>query len=85
MTYEMKLQEERKLGRKEGLEEGRKQGKAEGLAEGMEKGMEAMAVQMARKALLKGSPLDEIIFYTNLTEEQIQKLATEEGVALRRE
>jgi len=50
--------------------QGKKEGIEEGIEEGMEKGMEKVAKHMK----LKNKPLDEIIEFTGLTKEQIDKL-----------
>ena len=42
----------------------------EGLEAGMEKGMEKVAKQMK----FKGKPIDEVIEFTGLTKDQIEKL-----------
>ena len=78
MTYEMKLQEERKQGHKEGLAEGLEKG----MKKGMEKGMETMALQVALDGLHDKLPLRKIMQYTKLPKERIIALANEEGIAV---
>lgn len=58
MTYEMKLMEAHNDGKAEGLEEGSLQ----------------KATDMALKMLQNNEPIEKIIEYTGLTEQQLQKL-----------
>ena len=62
MTYEMKLME------------AHNDGKAEGRAEGLEEGSLQKATDMALKMLQNNEPIEKIIEYTGLTEQQLQKL-----------
>ncbi|KJV89113.1 hypothetical protein [Rickettsia bellii] len=39
--------------------------------------IEKRNIEIAKKMLIKGKPLDEIIEFTDLTEEQIKELKTE--------
>ena len=69
-------------GRAEGLAEGREKGLAEGIAEGMEKGMakgkaegqKEQRISMARQMKTDGLPMEIIIKYTQLTEDDIASL-----------
>ena len=62
MTYEMKLME------------AHNDGKAEGRAEGLKEGSLQKATDMALKMLQNTEPIEKIIEYTGLTEQQLQKL-----------
>ncbi len=53
-------------GMEKGREEGRKEGRKEGMAEGMEK--------VALKMIQQNEPIERIMVYTGLTEEQIEIL-----------
>jgi len=68
MTYAMKMQEERK----------------EGIKEGIKKGQAAMKHDLVVKMLRDREPLEKIISYTELTEEQIRKVALENGMEVRK-
>ena len=64
MTYAMKMQEERKEGIREGREEMRQE----------------MQKKTALKMLKNGKSLEEIAYYTELTKDDIRKLAQENGL-----
>ncbi|WP_375319441.1 Rpn family recombination-promoting nuclease/putative transposase [Candidatus Tisiphia endosymbiont of Oplodontha viridula] len=55
-------------------EKGREEGIEKGREEGFEKGEEKKAIAMAKKMLAKRKPIDEIIEFTELTLEEINKL-----------
>ena len=63
-----------KEGREKGFEEGHKEGHEKGIEEGFEKGLE----EIARNAMAKGYPVDDIIEITGLDLEIIKKLSEEE-------
>ena len=56
--------------RETGLAEGLAEGRAEGKAEGERK----TKIEMAKKMLAKGKPLDEIMEFTELTKEEIENI-----------
>ena len=56
--------------REEGLEEGRKEGRKEG----REQGQKESQIKIAKKMLDKGKSIEEIIEFTELTREEIEKL-----------
>ena len=58
----------------EGMEIGMAKGKQEGLAEGMEKGMNQRSLDIARNMLADGVDINQIMKYSGLTQEQIEKL-----------
>ena len=68
MDYNTDMRVSREEGYNAGLEEGHKAGLADG--------REEMATDTALAMLRDSKPIDEIIKYTGLTEEQIQELAT---------
>ena len=53
---------------------GKKEGVAEGEARGEARGIEKERIAMAKKMLLKNKSIDEIVEFTDLTKEQIEKL-----------
>ena len=61
-------------GMKERMELGMAKGKQEGLAEGMEKGMNQRSLDIARNMLADGVDINQIMKYSGLTQEQIEKL-----------
>ncbi|MHB9147791.1 MAG: JAB domain-containing protein [Candidatus Amoebophilus sp.] len=73
-----KVKEENKKKVKESLEKGLKQGEEigieKGLKEGVEQGRKQEVEQIARQMLKDGTPIDHIIKWTGLTNEEIQKL-----------
>ena len=61
-------------GRAEGIAEGRAEGRAEGIAEGMEKGELKGKLAIAQKMLSANLPDAQIMAFTGLTQEQINRL-----------
>ena len=57
-----------------GRAEGKEEGKAEGLAEGKAEGKVEEQQAIARRMLSDGLPMDVIVKYTTLTEDQIRAL-----------
>lgn len=55
-------------------QEGRAEGRKEGLQEGMVKGMEERNVTIAREMKQNGEPIEKIMQYTQLSQEEIEKL-----------
>jgi predicted transposase/invertase (TIGR01784 family) len=49
--------------------------KKEGIEEGLQKGEKNKAIEMAKKMLAKNRPIDEIVEFTELTEEEIKSIA----------
>jgi len=49
--------------------------RAEGKVEGNQEGEQKKAIKMAKKMLAKNKPLDEIMEFTELTEDEIAKIA----------
>ena len=58
----------------EGREEGRAEGREAGLAEGLEKGREAERLEMARKMLAEGIPVDVVVKCSGLSAEELTEL-----------
>ena len=58
----------------EGIEEGKKEGKIEGIKEGKIEGMKENSIEIAKKMKSDNIPLEDIMKYTNLTIEEIEKL-----------
>ena len=56
------------------LKEGIEAGKAQGLQEGKTQGLQQSKIEIAKKMLSKGMPLDLIVEMTGLSEEEIKKL-----------
>ena len=56
------------------LKEGIEAGKAQGLQEGKAQGLQQSKIEIAKKMLSKGMPLDLIVEMTGLSEEEIKKL-----------
>jgi len=52
----------------------KKEGKEEGREEGIEEGKKKNAIKIARKMKAKGRPIDEIVEFTELSKEEIDKL-----------
>ena len=67
--YQKKLYNDR-----DELQAAEARGKKEGVAEGEARGEEKKAIAMAKKMLLKNKSIDEIVEFTDLTKEQIEKL-----------
>ena len=66
-------QEGRREGRQEGRQEGRREGRQEGRLEGRKEGL-----LEAAKAMLQGHlPVEQIVRFTGLSQEDVQKLAEE--------
>lgn len=72
------LKEGIEAGKAQGLQEGKAQGlqegKAQGLQEGKTQGLQQSKIEIAKKMLSKGMPLDLIVEMTGLSEEEIKKL-----------
>lgn len=68
------LVDSNKVSRAEGKAEGHAEGHAEGLAEGLAKGKHQQQLDTARKMMVKGLPLEDIMLFTGLTEEQFKLL-----------
>ena len=66
--------EGRAEGREEGRAEGREEGRAEGRAEGREEGRAEGVLAVARKMKEKNMSIDDIIAFTGLTTEDIERL-----------
>ena len=64
-----------KEGRKEGIKEGRKEGIKEGKEKGWGEGWEGANKKTARKMLKANKPMEEIMEFTDLSEETIRQLA----------
>ena len=75
---DMLVDEEKAKSLKEGIEAGKAQGlqegKAQGLQEGKAQGLQQSKIEIAKKMLSKGMPLDLIVEMTGLSEEEIKKL-----------
>ena len=56
------------------LKEGIEAGKSQGLQEGKAQGLQQSKIEIAKKMLSKGMPLDLIVEMTGLSEEEIKKL-----------
>lgn len=67
---DMLVDEEKAKSLKEGIEAG----KAQGLQEGKKQGLQQSKIEIAKKMLSKGMPLDLIVEMTGLSEEEIKKL-----------
>ena len=63
-----------------GLAEGEAKGRADGLAEGEAKGEAKKSRETAIKMLKKHKPLSEIKEFTDMSEEEIVRLAKENGL-----
>ncbi|MEM7535231.1 MAG: PD-(D/E)XK nuclease family transposase, partial [Chloroflexota bacterium] len=81
--YREELESAKKDGREEGLEEGHavglEEGHAVGLEEGhavgLEEGQLKKQQEMARQMLTHGEPLDKIMLYSGLSEDEVQSLS----------
>ena len=75
---DMLVDEEKAKSLKEGIEAGKAQGlqegKAQGLQEGKAQGLQQSKIEIAKKMLSKGMPLDLIVEMTGLSAEEIKKL-----------
>lgn len=56
------------------LKEGIEAGKAQGLQEGKAQGLQQSKIEIAKKMLSKGMPLDLVVEMTELSEEEIKTL-----------
>jgi len=63
-----------KKGMEKGREEGRKEGMEKGREEGMEKGMEKGRIETAKVMKQAGEPMEKIMRYTQLTQEEVEAL-----------
>jgi len=61
-------------GRKEGIEVGLKKGLKEGLKKGLQEGSTKTKIEIARAMKASGEPIEKIVLYFGLTEEQVSKL-----------
>ena len=68
------LQEGKAQGLQEGKAQGLQEGKAQGLQEGKAQGLQQSKIEIAKKMLSKGMPLDLIVEMAGLSEEEIKKL-----------
>lgn len=64
-----------KAAKKEGIEEGKERGRQEGKKEGKREGEKNKAIKIARKMLLKGVKVADIVDFTGLSKAQITKLS----------
>ena len=71
---EKAMAEGREKGLAEGIAKGREEGREEGRKENEAKGEAKRAVETARLMLADNKPLDEIVKYSGLTEEQVRAL-----------
>ena len=81
MTYQTHLRDAQlegiAIGRKEGWQEGRKEGRQEGRQEGRLEGRKEGLLEAA-KAMLQGHlSVEQIVRFTGLSQEDVQKLAEE--------
>ena len=81
MTYQTHLRDAQlegiAIGRKEGWQEGRREGRQEGRKEGRLEGRKEGLLEAA-KAMLQGHlPVEQIVRFTGLSQEDVQKLAEE--------
>ena len=60
--------------REEGLAAGLAEGREAGLAEGEAKGRHEIAMQIARRLLASGMPVEQITEFTGLTAQQLEDL-----------
>lgn len=70
IMIEMERQSALEFAKEEGKEEGREEGRAEGREEGIEAGKMEVAREMKKKGMLLG----DIMLFTGLSEQQIEKL-----------
>ena len=88
MTYQTHLRDAQlegiAIGRKEGWQEGRKEGRQEGRQEGRKEGRlegRKEGLLEAAKAMLQGHlSVEQIVRFTGLSQEDVQKLAEENPV-----
>ena len=62
------------VGIQKGIQKGVEKGREEGEIVGIEKGREESRLEMARVMKAAKEPIDKIQFYTNLSQEEIEKL-----------
>ena len=60
-----------------GYDDGKEAGKAEGKVEGIEEGAKAKEIEIAQIMLKTKEPLEKIVKYTGLSEEEINNLTVE--------
>ena len=68
------LQEGREQGMKEGIERGIKEGREEGIKEGIKEGMTKRNIEIAKNMLRLGADIGTIVAYTELTQEEVEKI-----------
>ena len=68
------LAEGRAEGKAQGIIEGRAEGLAKGRTEGRAEGERKNKIETAKKMLAKGKQLDEIMEFTELTEEELKNI-----------
>ena len=82
---EIAVEESRAEGLAEGLKEGRAEGRVEGHQEGLSEGMmigkTSAILEMAIKLLKKSHSIRDIADVTDLSAEEIKKIAKEHGLA----
>ena len=76
LEYELSLAAERDMlaALDAKFEDGEMKGKEEGKKEGLAEGMEKMTNQIARKMKQAGKPISEIVEFTGLTIEDVERL-----------
>ena len=62
---------------KKGLEKGLEEGLEKGLEKGMEKGLLKGKLAAARKMLAQGEPDEKILYFTEITPDQLEDLRRE--------
>ena len=62
---------------RKGREEGRKEGHKEGLKRGLERGLLKGKLAAARKMLAQGEPDEKILYFTEITPDQLEDLRRE--------
>ena len=70
-------EEGRKEGRKEGLKRGLERGMKKGLEKGLERGLLKGKLAAARKMLAQGEPDEKILYFTEITPDQLEDLRRE--------
>ena len=76
-TFDRQIMLEREDAREEGRQEGRTEGRAEGRQEGQQEGSTKKAKKIAQKMLKANKPLEEIMEFTELSMDELGKLAEE--------
>ena len=69
----------RREGRREGLKRGLEKGLKKGLEEGLERGLLKGKLAAARKMLAQGEPDEKILYFTEITPDQLEDLHRERG------